>query len=83
MKKLKLKLDDLEVTSFVAQDRQDQPGTVEGERKGTVAGMELSGYTVCICTFVNCPRTVYCSNYPGQPNNTCYDGCMTNQNGAC
>ena len=25
---------------------------------------------------------IHCS-YPGQPNNTCYDGCMTNERGAC
>ncbi|HEY0020390.1 MAG TPA: hypothetical protein VGC13_29095 [Longimicrobium sp.] len=75
MKKLKLSADDLKVTSFTAQ--QERGGA------GTVNGMQITGFTFCYCTdHGDCYVSNYCS-YPGQPNNTCYDGCMTNQNGAC
>ncbi|HEX2209309.1 MAG TPA: hypothetical protein VHG93_16650 [Longimicrobium sp.] len=75
MKKLKLKLDDLEISTFVA----------EGERQGggTVHGNQITGFTYCYCTDNgDCYWSNYCS-YPGQPNNTCYEGCMTNERGAC
>lgn len=93
MKKLKLDLDDLEVTSFAAQD--------EGERTGTVNGMEYSvddPWSGCLscptipetqcgmnCTNVEgCYPSYYCSDIgPGMPNNSCGQGCMTDYNGAC
>jgi hypothetical protein len=76
MKKLKLTLDDLRVSSFTAQDSTDQAGTVNG--------LQITGFTFCYCTnHGDCQQSIYCSNVPGGPNNTCYDGCMTNQNGAC
>lgn len=75
MKKLTLKLENLEVSTFVAQ------GAPEGT--GTVKGMQITGFTYCYCTDNgDCYWSNYCS-YPGQPNNTCYEGCMTNERGAC
>jgi hypothetical protein len=79
MKKLKLKLEELEISTLAA----------EGERKdttGTVKGNQVTGFTFCYCTDypeAGCNVTNLCSLQPGQPNNTCYEGCMTNQNGAC
>lgn len=78
MKKLKLKLDDLEVSTFAAAE--------EPRLRGTVNGNQVTGFTFCYCTDypqAECYQTYYCSLAPGQPNNTCYEGCMTNQNGAC
>jgi hypothetical protein len=78
MKKLKLELADLQVTSFTAHEKQVQRGTVNGN--------QITGFTVCYCTDypqAECYPTNLCSLQPGQPNNTCYEGCMTNQNGAC
>jgi hypothetical protein len=93
MKKLKLKLDDLEVTSFAAQD--EQTGT------GTVNGLQLfSGGPTCVeygcppsynrtecaaqCTLGGCYPSQYCSYIgPGMPNNTCYEGCVTDNYAAC
>jgi hypothetical protein len=75
MKKLKLTLDDLEVTSFAARD--------EPKGTGTVNGMQETGFT-CLCSDAfGCQQTIYCTGYAGEPNVTCYDACMTNQNGAC
>lgn len=75
MKKLKLELDQLEVTSFTAQNGRE--GT------GTVNGFQITGFTYCYCSNTDCYQSNYCSNVPGQPNNTCYEGCMTNERGAC
>lgn len=75
MKKLKLTLDDLQVSSFTAEDKPGKPGTVNG--------MQITGFTYCYCTNNgDCFMSNYCS-YPGQPNNTCYEGCETNERGAC
>ncbi len=78
MKKLTLKLDDLQVSSFAADDKQ--------EARGTVNGNQVTGFTFCYCTdypHAGCYPTDNCSLQPGQPNNTCYEGCMTNRNGDC
>ena len=94
MKKLALKLDDLEVTSFVAQE--------DAEGRGTVNGLQISrdwNATGCMqcnqsqietqcdlnCTQVDgCYASYYCSDIgPGMPNNSCGDGCMTDAYAAC
>lgn len=77
MKKLKLTLADLEVSSFIAQNKDGRAGTVNGMQ-------QMTGFTVCYCTnYGDCQHSLYCSNIPGAPNNTCYEGCMTNEMGAC
>jgi hypothetical protein len=72
MKKLKLKLDALEVSSF------DAEGT-----SGAVHAMAATfGAYTCRCTAeVGCYPTKYCTG-PGCVI-TAYNGCMTNENGAC
>lgn len=75
MKKLTLKLDELKVSTFTAQEERKGGGTVNGH--------QITGFTFCYCTdHGDCYWSNYCS-YPGQPNNTCYEGCMTNERGAC
>lgn len=76
MKKLSLKLDDLEITSFVVQEK-GAPGS-------TVYANQLT--TICtrapICTHdEGCYPSLYCSQ--GSPELTCAMGCMTNANGYC
>lgn len=68
MRKMSLKVEDLTVNTFVADG-----GEVESS----------TAYSYCACTFNLCQETQYCSNAPGWPNNTCYQGCETNQYGAC
>ncbi|HEX8431170.1 MAG TPA: hypothetical protein VF625_07775 [Longimicrobium sp.] len=79
MKKLKLELGDLEVTSFAAQDQE--------ERGGTVNAMQSYYATECLCTNAEgCYPSLYCSQGgvgPGEPYGTCYPGCMTNERGEC
>lgn len=94
MKKLTLKLDDLEVTSFAAQDKQEQGGTVNGlqiSREWYVTGClqcnQSQVQTQCglNCTQADgCYPSYYCSDIgPGMPNNTCAAGCMTDNYAAC
>ncbi|HVH14002.1 MAG TPA: hypothetical protein VM759_13160 [Longimicrobium sp.] len=93
MKKLKLNVDDLSVTSFVAREDGDGRGTVNGAQ---ISWYMFSGCAHCAESFVetqcglNCTQadgcypSYYCSDIgPGMPNNSCGDGCMTNANGAC
>jgi len=91
MKKLKLKVEDLSVTSFAAEQ--------ETSGRRTIFGMATIGFTLCcggtgdppsehtrcLCTGdPGCYPSLYCSGAgPGEPNQTCYEGCMTNENGAC
>ena len=93
MKKLKLELEDLIVTSFT-------PGT-EDASPGTVHGMQISQYyfgsgcqhcdpsfveTQCfVCTQEEgCYPSMYCSDIgPGMPNNSCDPGCMTDNYANC
>lgn len=93
MKKLKLELDDLEVTSFAAQDERAGAGTVKGldySIDNPWSGCyECPSYieTQCgyDCTNVEgCYPSYYCSDIgPGMPNNSCGEGCMTDANAAC
>lgn len=94
MKKLKLELDQLEVTSFVAQDGRENTGTVNGLQ---ISNYQFgSGCAHCANSFVetqcglNCTQaqgcypSFYCSDIgPGMPNNSCGVGCMTNAEAAC
>lgn len=90
MKKLKLSLDALEVTSFVAHEARSTAGTVKG-MDSFYGTCEWNGCapsridTQCLCTYDDgCYPSLYCSGAgPGEPNVTCDPGCMTNANGAC
>lgn len=94
MKKLKLKLDDLEVTSFAAQEEHGGAGTVDGmqiSRDWNATGcMQCNpSYVETQCGFNctqvdGCYESYYCSDIgPGMPNNSCGDGCMTDNYAAC
>jgi hypothetical protein len=94
MKKLKLKLDDLQVTSFTAQDTREETGTVNGlqiSRNYAATGCmqcNPSGVeTQCGFNCTNaegCYPSYYCSDIgPGMPNNSCAEGCMTDNYAAC
>ncbi|MBB4637621.1 hypothetical protein [Longimicrobium terrae] len=88
MKKLKLELDQLEVSSFTAQDEEKASGTVNGMATYYPDGCRPSYYkTECLCTGAEgCYPSLYCSQGgvgPGEPYGTCYAGCMTNANGEC
>ncbi len=94
MKKLKLSLDQLQVTSFVAQDERDGTGTVNGLQisreyyaTGCMQCNQSDIQTQCNlqCTQADgCYPSLYCSDIgPGMPNNTCADGCMTDNYAAC
>lgn len=94
MKKLKLELDDLEVTSFIAQDKQEQAGTVDGLQisrnyaaTGCMQCNQSQIETQCGLNCTNadgCYPSYYCSDIgPGMPNNSCGDGCMTDAYAAC
>lgn len=92
MKKLKLELDQLEVTSFAADEARPATGTVNGLQSYyatcAINGCPPSYFeTECLCTAAEgCYPSLYCSQGgvgPGQPYGTCYVGCMTNQNGEC
>lgn len=94
MKKLKLTLADLEVSSFAAQDKQDETGTVDGlqisQEYYATGCMHCSPtYVETQCGF-NCTQadgcypSYYCSDIgPGMPNASCGDGCMTDAYAAC
>jgi hypothetical protein len=82
MKKLTLKLDELEVTSFTAQETQEEVGTVHG----------LSGYVDCQPSYnptqcLGCTRedgcypSLYCSG--GGCVITYQEGCMTDNYNYC
>jgi hypothetical protein len=93
MKKLTLKLDDLEVTSFAAQDEREGAGTVKGMEFSM--GNPWSGCYECPsyiqtqcgwdCTQVDgCYPSYYCSDIgPGMPNASCAPGCMTDNYANC
>jgi hypothetical protein len=94
MKKLALKLDDLEVTSFVAQEDVAGRGTVDGlqiSRDWNATGCmrcnqsEIETQCGLNCTQADgCYPSYYCSDIgPGMPNNTCAEGCMTDNYAAC
>ncbi|WP_420126693.1 hypothetical protein [Longimicrobium sp.] len=72
MKKLRLELEDLEVSSFAAEKAQT----------GAVHAMAATLVNTCRCTAeVGCYHTRYCTG-PGCVI-TAYYGCMTNDQGAC
>lgn len=84
----KLKLEDLEVSSFTTQGNQDELGTVFGRQMTelqSACGCDVSQVaTNCDwhCTLaVGCYPSLYCSG--AGLIITCRDGCMTNGNGAC
>lgn len=105
MKKLKLEPDQLEVSSFAAQDEQTGIGTVNGLQSNALSCINygcLSGSPTCV--EYGCPPSYnrtecaeycslagacdypsqYCSDIgPGMPNNTCYEGCVTDNYAAC
>lgn len=95
MKKLRLNVDDLAVTSFVAESKKEERRTVYGHSYETRFGCMTWEYecnqdptqeTRCMCTAAEgCYPSLYCTGdpMPGAPNQTCYEGCMTNENGAC
>ncbi|HEU0078415.1 MAG TPA: hypothetical protein VFQ76_12235 [Longimicrobiaceae bacterium] len=95
MKKLKLNVDELTVTSFTAHAETTQRHTVYGrDSYGTdfyCGTWELNctnptrQQTQCFCTDEEgCYPSMYCSDIgPGMPNNSCGEGCMTNWQGAC
>ena len=94
MKKLKLKLDDLEVTSFAAQEEHQGAGTVDGMQisreywaTGCMQCNPSSVETQCGLNCTNadgCYDSYYCSDIgPGMPNNSCGEGCMTDNYAAC
>lgn len=73
MKKLKLELDQLEVTSFQAQDQQEEVGTVNG-LSGYVACRPSYNATQCLCTHEDgCYPSLYCSG----------DGCVITYQEGC
>ena len=81
MKKLKLKLDDLEVSSFAADA---ESGAVHGmDAIETPLFCGASGYASCDhCTLeVGCYQSKWCSG-PGCVQ-TAADGCMTDDNSPC
>lgn len=76
MKKLRLKLDDLEITSFAAQESKEVPGSVYAN------GLTGLCTQIPICTQEDgCYPSLYCSR--DVPQLTCAVGCMTNENGYC
>ncbi|HEX9937417.1 MAG TPA: hypothetical protein VGB15_09845 [Longimicrobium sp.] len=76
MKKLRLKLDDLEITSFAVHEKEEAPGTVYAHQFTTVCTQRP------ICTEAEgCYPSLYCSQ--DSPELTCAMGCMTNENGYC
>jgi hypothetical protein len=91
MKKLKLEVDDLEVTSFAAQDEQEGTGTVNGLQSNLQTCVSNGcgpsyDRTQCAeyCTLAGCYPSQYCSDIgPGMPNNTCYEGCVTDNYLTC
>ncbi len=94
MKKLKLSLDQLEVTSFAAQDERGDVGTVNGlqiSREYYATGcMQCNQSQIETQCQLNCTQadgcypSYYCSDIgPGMPNNSCGDGCMTDAYAAC
>ena len=95
MKKLKLKLEDLEVSTFAAEDGRHGPGTVNGMQISAYYYFQ-SGCQYCAPSYVEtqcggnctnvegCYDSYYCSDIgPGMPNNSCGDGCMTDNYAAC
>jgi len=73
MKKLRLTLDDLQITSFAVEGKQDEAGTVAGLQQESVDLTQCrdecprlrTDYSECICTAVHrdCPNTVdFCPN---------------------
>jgi hypothetical protein len=86
MKKLKLKLDDLEVSTFAAEEARGRTGTVHGLHTHDFQCPSFVE-TQCQlhCTRVEgCYPSYYCSYIgPGMPNNSCGDGCMTDNNANC
>jgi len=94
MKKLKLTLEDLEVSSFAVQKEREDAGTVKG------MDMTIEGWSGCYwcysfvetqcaglnnCTGVEgCYPSMYCSDIgPGMPNASCGEGCMTDNYANC
>lgn len=79
----KLKLEDLEVTSFAAENLREDTGTVNGLQSGYATYCNRSCYeTECFCTReAGCYPSLYCSQ--GYPELTCAMDCMTNANGYC
>jgi hypothetical protein len=89
MKKLQLKLDDLDVTSFVAEVEHEATGTVNGLQRTNLIGCTSYGcppitggrYT-CVCTVeADCYASKYCSG-PGCVM-TVGEGCMTSNESLC
>jgi len=67
MKKLRLKLDDLQITSFAVEGKQDQAGTVAGlqwsyyssECPANCPGTDISECpNLCTLVYRDCPNTV-------------------------
>ena len=76
MRKLKLNLDQLEVTSFAAEEKEEAPGTVYANQ---LTGL-CTQYPICT-QGEGCYPSFYCSQ--DVPELTCAMGCMTNENGYC
>ncbi|HEY0018326.1 MAG TPA: hypothetical protein VGC13_18620 [Longimicrobium sp.] len=77
MKKLRLKLADLEITSFTAQEKEAPGSTVYANQLTTICSTQYP-----ICTQADgCYPSLYCSQ--DSPELTCAMGCMTNENGYC
>jgi hypothetical protein len=71
--KLKLKLEDLEISTFAAEDGRHGPGTVNG--------MQISAYYYFESGCQYCAPSSDIG--PGMPNNSCGEGCMTNNYANC
>jgi hypothetical protein len=88
MKKLKLELEDLEVSSFTAEEAVHRRGVHGRDSRytdfcGTGTGCEpATEYTKCLCTNAEgCYPSKYCSG--GGCVITYQEGCMTDNYAAC
>jgi hypothetical protein len=83
MKKLKLAVEALEVTSFTAEEERGGTGTVNGLQTGYTDCRPSYYETQCLCTRdEGCYPSLYCTQ-GGPYQLTCAADCMTNANGYC
>jgi hypothetical protein len=78
VKKLKLEVEDLAVTSFAAEEERGGTGTVDGMQSGWACPTNLRPCTQA----EGCYPSLYCTQ-DGPQQLTCAPDCMTNANGYC